>query len=65
MSKLIGLAAVDWAYRCKYMEELEQSGRRCLDRWELELKNWDPEDEQTTPSGYALASVRVHVHGRR
>ena len=62
MSKLVGLAAVDWAYRCQYMEETEQSGRRRLAGWEAELKNWDPEDEQTMPSGYALSSLRVHLH---
>jgi hypothetical protein len=62
MSKLIGLAAVDWVYRCKYMKEIEQSGRRRLEGWETELKNWDPEDEQTMPSGYALSSLRLHLH---
>jgi hypothetical protein len=62
MSKLSGLAAVDRAYRCKYMQELEQSGRRRLDQWEVELKNWDPDNAQTTPSGYALSSLRVHLH---
>lgn len=65
MSKLVGLAAVDWAYRCKYMKELEESGRRRLAQWELELKNWDPDNEQTMPSGYALSSVRVHVRDLR
>ncbi len=62
MSKLTGLAAVDWVYRCKYIEELEQSHRRRLEQWEVELKNWDPDNEQTMPSGYALSSVRVHLH---
>ena len=62
MSKLYGLAAVDWAYRCKYMEELEHSGRRRLERWETELKNWDPDDDETMPSGYALSNLRVHLH---
>lgn len=61
MSKLVGLAAVDWVYRCKYMEEIEESGRRRLAGWEVELKNWNPEDESTMPSGYALSSARVHV----
>jgi hypothetical protein len=61
MSKLVGLAAVDWAYRCKYMHEIEQSGRRRLEQWEVELKDWDPENEQTMPSGYALASLREHL----
>ena len=58
MSKLYGLAAVDWAYRCKYMEELERSGRTRLERWEIELKNWNPDDESTLPSNYALANLR-------
>jgi hypothetical protein len=44
MSKLLGLAAIDWAYRCKYMEKLKQSGRHRFERWEVELKNWDPEN---------------------
>ena len=61
MSKLIGLAAVDWAYRCKYLKHLEQSGRHRLADWELELKNWDPENDQTMPSGYALASLRENL----
>jgi len=63
MSKLLGLAAVDWAYRCKYMTELERSGRKRLQGWEIELKNWNPDDEKTMPSGYALASVRESVRG--
>ncbi len=64
MSKLIGLAAVDWSYRCKYMAELDRSGRKHLEHWEVELKNWNPDDETTTPSGYALAALRetVRVH---
>jgi len=61
MSKLIGLAAVDWAYRCRYMKELEQSGRRRLESWELELRNWNPDDDATTPSGYALVSLRESI----
>ena len=65
MSKLLGLTAVDWAYRCKYMEELAESGRRRLESWEIELKNWDPDNERTTPSGYALASVREQLHHSR
>jgi hypothetical protein len=60
MSKLVGLAAVDWLYRCKYIENLERSGRTCLQDWELELKNWDPEVETTTPSGYTLANLRYN-----
>ena len=63
MSKLCGLTAVDWAYRCKYRAELERSGRKHLERWEIELKNWNPDDEKTMPSGYALASVRQSVSG--
>jgi hypothetical protein len=59
------LAAVDWAYRCKYMEQLAQSGRRRLERWEIELKNWDPNNELTMPSGYALASLREQVRDLR
>jgi hypothetical protein len=62
MNKLYGLAAVDWAYRCKYMQELEESGRRRLQGWENELKNWDPDNEQTMPSGYALSNLRLHLH---
>ena len=62
MSKLSGLAAVDWIYRCKYMHEIEESGRRRLTPWETELKNWDPEDDRTMPSGYALSAARSHVH---
>ena len=58
MSKLVGLAEVDWLYRCKYMEELERSGRTRLERWEIELKNWNPDDESTLPSNYALANLR-------
>lgn len=61
MSKLVGLAAVDWVYRCKYMQELEESGRRRLAEWEVELKNWDPDNDATMPSGYALSSARVYV----
>jgi hypothetical protein len=44
------------------MKEIEQSGRRRLEGWENELKNWDPDDEQTMPSGYALSSLRLHLH---
>jgi hypothetical protein len=61
MSKLVGLAAVDWSYCYKYMTELDRSGRKRLERWEIELKNWDPDDESTMPSGYALASLRDAV----
>ena len=61
MSKLVGLAAVDWSYRCKYMIALERSGRKRLKDWEVELKNWNPEDEATMPSGYALATLREAV----
>ena len=61
MSKLTGLAAVDWVYRCKYMQELEESGRRRFQPWETELKNWDPDDDQTMPSGYALSTLRIHL----
>jgi hypothetical protein len=61
MAKLSGLAAVDWVYRCKYIEEIERSGRRRLAEWETELKNWDPEDLRTMPSGYALSAVRSHL----
>jgi hypothetical protein len=43
------------------MEELEQAGRRRLAGWETELKNWDPDNEKTMPSGYALASLREHL----
>jgi hypothetical protein len=28
MSKLFGLTAVDWAYRCKYRTDLDRSGRK-------------------------------------
>jgi hypothetical protein len=51
---------VDWLYRCKYVEDLERSGRTYLQDWELELKNWDPGVETTTPSGYALANLRYN-----
>jgi len=57
MSKLIGLSAVDWSYRCRYLEELDRSGRTRLESWEIELKNWNPDDERTMPSGYALAML--------
>jgi hypothetical protein len=57
MSKLVGLTAVDYTYRCKYMEELDHSGRKRLEPWEIELKNWDPDDESTIPSGYALTML--------
>jgi len=60
MSKLCGIAAVDWSYRCKYVEELERSGRKTLEDWEVELKNWNPEDERTMPSGYAWAALREY-----
>ena len=60
MSKLVGLAAVDWSYRCKYVAELERSGGKRL-YWEIELKQWNPEDERTTPSGYALSALRDAV----
>ncbi len=46
MSKLVGLVAVDWLYRCNYIESLERSGRKSLRDWELELKNWDPESRK-------------------
>lgn len=58
MSKLVGLAAVDWSYRCKYMSELNRTGRKRLEDWEIELKNWNPDDEATMPSGYSLATLR-------
>ena len=61
MGKLLGLAAVDWSYRCKYIAELESSGRKRLANWEIELKKWNPEDEATMPSGYALATLREVV----
>jgi hypothetical protein len=61
MSKLLGLAAVDWSYRCKYMAELDRSRRKRLEGWEIELKNWDPDDAATMPSGYALATLRETV----
>lgn len=61
MNKLFGLAAVDWSYRCKYMTELDRSGRKRLESWEIELKNWNPDDERTTPSGHALAFLRDAV----
>ena len=57
MSKLVGLSAVDWSYRCKYLEEVERSGRRRLEAWEIELMKWDPNDERTMPSGYALSML--------
>jgi hypothetical protein len=63
MSKLVGLAAVDWSYRCKYMAELERVGRKRLERWEIELKNWNSDDETTMPSGYALVALREAVRG--
>jgi hypothetical protein len=40
------------------MAELDRSGRKRLERWEVELKNWDPDDAATMPSGYALATLR-------
>jgi len=58
MGKLLGLAAVDWSYRCKYVADLERSGRKRLASWEIELKKWNPDDETTMPSGYALAALR-------
>jgi hypothetical protein len=61
MSKLVGLEAVDWSYRCKYIAELERSGRKRLYDWEIELKKWDPEDDRTKPSGYALSALRDAV----
>ena len=61
MGKLTGLAAVDWAYRCRYMKELEQSGRRRLESWEVELRNWNPDDDKTMPTGYALVSLRESI----
>jgi hypothetical protein len=61
MGKLIGLAAVDWSYRCKYVAVLDRSGRRHLADWEVELKKWNPDDASTTPSGYALASLREAI----
>ena len=61
MSKLVGLAAVDWSYRCKYVAELDRAGRKRLEGWEIELKNWNPDDETTMPSGYALATLREAV----
>jgi hypothetical protein len=61
MSKLFGLAAVDWSYRCKYVNDLERSGRKRLADWEVELKNWNPDDEKTMPSGYAIATLREAV----
>ncbi len=65
MSKLFGLAAVDWMYRCKYISELNRSGRKHLTDWELELQNWNPDDESTMPSGYSLASLREAVRDSR
>ena len=64
MSKLVGLAAVDWSYRCIYMSELERAGRKRLENWEIELKNWNPDDETTMPSGYALATLREVIRSR-
>jgi len=61
MSKLLGLAAVDWSYRCKYVAALDRSERRHLAGWEIELKKWNPDDETTMPSGYAIASLREAV----
>jgi len=61
MNKLTGLAAVDWSYRCKYINELEMSGRKHLADWEIELKKWNPDDETTGPSGYAIATLRDKV----
>lgn len=65
MSTLIGLAAVDWSYRCKYLKDLESSRRRSLEDWEIELKNWDPDNDDTKPSGHALASLREHLRHLR
>jgi hypothetical protein len=65
MSKLVGLAAVEWSYRCKYIQELEKSGRKRLAQWEIELKNWDPEDERTMPSGHAIAALREQLRDLR
>ena len=61
MSKLVGLAAADWSYRCKYMADLDRSRRKRLEGWEIELKNWNPDDETTMSSGYALATLREAV----
>jgi hypothetical protein len=65
MSKLVGLAAVDWSYRCKYMSELERAGHKRLENWEIELKKWNPDDETTMPSGYALATLREAIRSLR
>ena len=62
MSRLVGLSAVDWLYRCKYMAELDRAGRRRFEHWEIELKNWDPDDESTMPSGYALFRLPRRHH---
>lgn len=61
MSKLVGLAAVDWSYSRKYVAALNRSGRTRLADWEIELKRWNPEDETTMPSNYALAAMREAV----
>ena len=61
MSKLVGLTAVEWLYRCKYMAVLDRSGRKHLEDWEIELKNWDPDDETTMPSGCTIATLREAV----
>jgi hypothetical protein len=61
MSNLVGLAAVDWAYRCRYIDALDRSGRKHLSGWEIELKRWNPDDEATMPSGYALATLREAI----
>jgi len=61
MSKLIGLAAVDWSYCRRYVSALERSRRTRLADWEVELKRWNPEDETTMPSNYALATMREAV----
>ena len=61
MSKLEGLSAVDWLYRCKYLKAVERSGRTRLEDWEIELKNWNPDDESTLPGGQVLATLRDRV----
>ncbi len=65
MSKLVGLAAVDWSYCRKYVAALDRSGRRHLAEWEIELKRWDPDDDTTMPSNYALATLREAVRQSR
>jgi len=37
------------------------SARKRLADWKIELKKWDPDDETTNPSGYAIATLRDKV----